>query len=94
MTKPIYNAVVRHAGTRPCAVFVPSRRHARLLAADLLALAAAHRRPAAFLHAKPDLVQPFLKRIQDKVTFPLLPHLLFHSHVQLSHDRVQDMFNR
>lgn len=68
MTKPIYNAVCRHAGSRPCAVFVPSRRHARLLAADLLALAAAHHRPARFLHASADLVQPFLNKIQDKVT--------------------------
>ncbi|KAL0808656.1 hypothetical protein ABMA28_013091 [Loxostege sticticalis] len=67
MTKPIYNAVVRHAGTAPCAVFVPSRRWARLLAADLLALAAAQKRPARFLHARPALVTPFLKRLQDKV---------------------------
>ncbi|KAG6465783.1 hypothetical protein O3G_MSEX015385, partial [Manduca sexta] len=67
MTKPIYNAVCRYAGARPCAVFVPSRRQARLLAADLLALAAAHGRPARFLHASADLVQPFLNKIQDKM---------------------------
>ncbi|XP_053622297.1 U5 small nuclear ribonucleoprotein 200 kDa helicase [Plodia interpunctella] len=67
MTKPIYSAVCRHAGSKPCCVFVPSRRHARLLAADLLALAAAHGRPTRFLHAKPELVQPFLTRIQDKM---------------------------
>lgn len=68
MTKPIYNSVLRHAGSKPAAVFVPSRRHARLLAADLLALAAAHGNPTRFLHARPDLVQPFLKKIQDKVS--------------------------
>ncbi|KAJ2939955.1 hypothetical protein O0L34_g6662 [Tuta absoluta] len=67
MTKPVYNAVLRHAGSRPCVVFVPSRRHSRLLAADLLALAAAGGRPARFLHATPDLVQPFLDKIQDKM---------------------------
>ncbi|XP_041988787.1 putative U5 small nuclear ribonucleoprotein 200 kDa helicase [Aricia agestis] len=67
MTKPIYNSVVRLAGARPCAVFVPSRRHARLLAADLLALAAAHGRPTRFLHARLELVQPFLKKIHDKM---------------------------
>ncbi|XP_050559802.1 putative U5 small nuclear ribonucleoprotein 200 kDa helicase [Spodoptera frugiperda] len=67
MTKPIYHAVVRHAGARPAAVFVPSRRAARLLAADLLALAAAHAQPAAFLRARPDVLQPFLKRINDKM---------------------------
>ncbi|KAJ0170074.1 hypothetical protein K1T71_014680 [Dendrolimus kikuchii] len=67
MTKPIYNAVLRYAGGRPCCVFVPSRRHARLLAADLIAQAAAQGRPTRFLHARQDLVQPFLKRITDKV---------------------------
>ncbi|XP_049883156.1 putative U5 small nuclear ribonucleoprotein 200 kDa helicase [Pectinophora gossypiella] len=67
MTKPIYNAVVRYAGTKPCCVFVPSRRHSRLLAADLLALAAAQGRPTRFLHARPDLIQPFLDKIHDKM---------------------------
>ncbi|GBP32714.1 Putative U5 small nuclear ribonucleoprotein 200 kDa helicase [Eumeta japonica] len=67
MTKPIYNAIVRHAGHRPCLVFVPSRRHARLLAADLLALAAAHGNATRFLHARADLVQPFLKKVHDKM---------------------------
>ncbi|KAJ8703820.1 hypothetical protein PYW07_013114 [Mythimna separata] len=67
MTKPIYNAVIRYAGNKPCAVFVPSRRHSRLLAADLLALAAAHSSPTRFLRARPDMLQPFLKRVHDKV---------------------------
>ncbi|XP_075988982.1 U5 small nuclear ribonucleoprotein l(3)72Ab [Anticarsia gemmatalis] len=67
MTKPIYNSVLRYAGTKPCAVFVPSRRHSRLLAADLLALAAANGRPTRFLRARPDMIQPFLKRVQDKM---------------------------
>ncbi|XP_045506046.1 putative U5 small nuclear ribonucleoprotein 200 kDa helicase isoform X2 [Colias croceus] len=67
MTKPIYNAILRHAGTKPAVVFVPSRRHSRLLAADLLALAAAAGRPGRFLHARPDLVQPFLAKIHDKM---------------------------
>ncbi|XP_045541112.1 putative U5 small nuclear ribonucleoprotein 200 kDa helicase [Papilio machaon] len=67
MTKPIYNAICRFAGTRPCAVFVPSRRHARLLAADLLALAAAAGRTGRFLRARQDLVKPFLDRVKDKM---------------------------
>ncbi|XP_026313942.1 putative U5 small nuclear ribonucleoprotein 200 kDa helicase [Hyposmocoma kahamanoa] len=67
MTKPIYNAVLRHSASKPCAVWVGSRRHSRLLAADLLALAAAHGRPGRFLHARADLVQPFLDKIQDKM---------------------------
>ncbi|CAH0698633.1 unnamed protein product [Spodoptera exigua] len=54
-------------GSRPAAGFVPSRRAARLLAADLLALAAAQGAPAAFLRARPDMLQPFLKRVNDKM---------------------------
>ncbi|XP_048003797.1 putative U5 small nuclear ribonucleoprotein 200 kDa helicase [Leguminivora glycinivorella] len=67
MTKPIYNAIVRHAGSRPAAVFVPSRRDSRLLAADLLALAAAQGKAARFLHANQDLMQQYLDKIQDKM---------------------------
>ncbi|XP_045489788.1 putative U5 small nuclear ribonucleoprotein 200 kDa helicase [Pieris rapae] len=67
MTKPIYNSILRYAGSKPAVVFVPSRRHSRLLAADLLALAAAAGRPGRFLHARSDLVQPFLTKLQDKM---------------------------
>ncbi|XP_063543869.1 U5 small nuclear ribonucleoprotein 200 kDa helicase [Cydia strobilella] len=67
MTKPIYNAIARHAGSRPAAVFVPARRDSRLLAADLLALAAAQGRPARFLHANQDEMQKYLDKIQDKM---------------------------
>ncbi|CAG9106243.1 unnamed protein product [Plutella xylostella] len=66
MTKPIFNAITRSAGTSPCVVFVPTRRRARLLAADLLAAAAAAGKPKMFLHAPPDALQPYLAQIQDK----------------------------
>lgn len=67
LTKPIYNAIVRHAGARPAAVFVPSRRDSRLLAADLLALAAAQGKAARFLHANQEEMQKYLDKIQDKM---------------------------
>ncbi|XP_063390597.1 U5 small nuclear ribonucleoprotein 200 kDa helicase [Cydia fagiglandana] len=67
MTKPIYNAIARHAGARPAAVFVPSRRDSRLLAADLLALAAAQGKAARFLHANQEEMQKYLDKIQDKM---------------------------
>ncbi|XP_063371470.1 U5 small nuclear ribonucleoprotein 200 kDa helicase [Cydia amplana] len=67
MTKPIYNAIARHAGSRPAAVFVPSRRDSRLLAADLLALAAAQGKAARFLHANQEEMQKYLDKIQDKM---------------------------
>ncbi|KAG7298292.1 hypothetical protein JYU34_017890 [Plutella xylostella] len=67
MTKPIFNAITRSAGTSPCVIFVPTRRRARLLAADLLAAAAAAGKPKMFLHAPPDALQPYLAQIQDKM---------------------------
>ncbi|XP_063632307.1 U5 small nuclear ribonucleoprotein 200 kDa helicase [Cydia splendana] len=67
MTKPIYNAIARHAGARPAAVFVPARRDSRLLAADLLALAAAQGKAARFLHANQEEMQKYLDKIQDKM---------------------------
>lgn len=36
MAKPVYNAVARHAESKPAIVFVPSRRQAQLTAIDLL----------------------------------------------------------
>ncbi|KAG2296108.1 hypothetical protein Bca52824_042777 [Brassica carinata] len=37
MTKPTYTAIVQHAKKKPVIVFVPSRKHVRLTAVDLLA---------------------------------------------------------
>lgn len=84
MTKPIYNAVLRHSGQKPCIVFVPSRRHSRLLAADLLALAAASGQPARFRHAQPDLLMPFVKRLQDKMLRETVPLGVAYLHAGVS----------
>ena len=50
MARPAYSALISHATeARPAIVFVPTRKHARLTAMDLLAFAAADGQPTRFL---------------------------------------------
>ena len=50
MARPAYSAVVAHArGGKPAILFVPTRKHARLTALDLLTYAAADGQPTRFL---------------------------------------------
>lgn len=50
MTRPTYSAILAHAARtgKPALVFVPSRKHARMVALDLLTSAAADGEPARF----------------------------------------------
>ena len=53
MARPAYSAVVGHArGGKPAILFVPTRKHARLTALDLLTYAAADGQPTRFLQAR------------------------------------------
>ena len=53
MARPAYSAVVAHArGGKPAILFVPTRKHARLTALDLLTYAAADGQPTRFLQAR------------------------------------------
>lgn len=57
MIRPVYSAIVRHAGKlkpKPVLVFVPSRRQARSTAVDMLTLALADRQENRFLHINPE----------------------------------------
>ena len=66
MARPAYGAVLAHAPRgAPALLFVPTRRHARLAALDLLTYAAADGEPTRFLHAAPDDVAPFLTAVAD-----------------------------
>lgn len=50
MARPAYSAVAAHArGGKPAILFVPTRKHARLTALDLLTYAAADGQPKRFL---------------------------------------------
>ncbi|KAL6751574.1 RNA helicase, activating signal cointegrator 1 [Haematococcus lacustris] len=73
MSRPAYSAVSSQASRgRPALVFVPTRKHARLLALDLLTAAAADGEPARFRLADAADVEPFLGRVRD----PALKHSL------------------
>lgn len=64
MARPVYTAVATHADDQPAIVYVPTRKHAKLAALDLLTFASAEGAPMRFLHAEPDDLAPFLVRTQ------------------------------
>ncbi|KAL6768281.1 hypothetical protein ACKKBF_B38500 [Auxenochlorella protothecoides x Auxenochlorella symbiontica] len=75
MARPAYGAIAAHApGAAPAVMFVPTRRHARRVALDLLAFAAADGRPAAFLHADRATLAPYLERVKDAALRHALEH--------------------
>lgn len=69
MSKPVYNAILRHSPHKPVIIFVPSRRQARLTAIDLLTYTSAEGYPSRFFHADTEDIVPFLDRMSDKVCF-------------------------
>lgn len=62
MARPVYSAVTTHADDQPAIVYVPTRKHAKLAALDLLTFASAEGTPMRFLHAEPEDLAPFLVR--------------------------------
>jgi len=59
MGRPAYSAVAGRArGGRPAILFVPTRKHARLTALDLLTYAAADGQPRRFLQARRPALPP------------------------------------
>lgn len=67
MTKPTYTAIVQHAkGGKPALIFVPTRKHARLTALDLVTYSTADggERPQ-FLECTEDDLAPFLAKVKD-----------------------------
>lgn len=67
MAKPAFNAIVNHAqGSKPALVFVPTRKHARLTALDLLTFAASNGEPGRFLHVPAESLAPYLEKVKDK----------------------------
>lgn len=75
MARPTYSSVLHHAsGGRPALVFVPSRKHARLMAYDLLTFAAADGEHLRFRHVAEDELAPLLERVSEST----LKHSLFY----------------
>jgi pre-mRNA-splicing helicase BRR2 len=73
MARPVYGAICQHAPDRePSIVFVPTRKHAKLAALDLLTFAAADGVPNKFLACEPEDLAKHLDRISD----PAVRHAL------------------
>ena len=65
MARPAYSAVSQHARDgKPAIVFVPTRKHARMTALDLLTQAAAEGTPFKFRQAEEGDLAPYLERVQ------------------------------
>ena len=70
MARPAYSAVAAHArGGKPAILFVPTRKHARLTALDLLTYAAADGQPKRFLQVG-DCWSYLGKETAVKYTYP------------------------
>lgn len=68
MTKPTYTAIVQHAKKQePALVFVPTRKHARLTALDLVTYATVSGgEKSPFLHCTPKDLAPYLADVKDE----------------------------
>ncbi|PSC69011.1 U5 small nuclear ribonucleo 200 kDa helicase-like [Micractinium conductrix] len=73
MLRPAYAAIGQHARDgQPAIVFVPTRKHAKMAALDLLTHAAADGAPHKFRQAEEADIAPYLDRVGD----PALKHSL------------------
>lgn len=66
MARPAYHALTRHVPDgSPAIIFVPTRKHARLAALDVLTQAAADGDPTKFRQAAEEDLTPFLGKVRD-----------------------------
>lgn len=68
MGKPCYSAIASQCGAsgKPAIVFVPTRKHARQAALDLLTFAASDGQPGRFLQCGEADVAPYVAKIRDQ----------------------------
>ncbi|XXG57569.1 hypothetical protein AAC387_Pa04g0019 [Persea americana] len=86
MAKPTYTAIVQHAKNgKPALVFVPTRKHARLTAVDLMTYASTDNRgkPTFLLRSEEEL-EPFLSKIKEPTLSATLRHGVGYLHEGLS----------
>lgn len=72
MVKPMYQAIVRHAGLarpKPVIVFVPNRKLCKTTAIDILKYATADNQATRFRQLGEEDLRPFVDRLQEKVYF-------------------------
>ncbi|XP_059634391.1 DExH-box ATP-dependent RNA helicase DExH12-like [Cornus florida] len=86
MTKPTYTAIVQHAKTgKPALVFVPTRKHARLTAVDLMTYSSvdSDKKPI-FLLRSAELLEPFVVRIKEPMLRETLQYGVGYLHESLT----------
>lgn len=86
MTKPTYTAIVQHAKNgKPAIVYVPTRKHVRLTAVDLMTYSNADsgENPPFLLRSLEDL-DPFVDKINDEMLKATLRHGVGYLHESLS----------
>ncbi|CAK9317815.1 unnamed protein product [Citrullus colocynthis] len=76
MTKPTYIAIVQHAKNgKPALVFVPTRKHVRLTAVDIMTYSRADSgEKSPFLLRSLEDIEPFVDKIHDEMLKALLRH--------------------
>lgn len=85
MTKPTYTAIVQHAKVgKPALVFVPTRKHARVTAVDLVTYSMAESGERSFLQCTKNDLAPFLAKIKDQTLIHTLSHGVGYLHEGLS----------
>jgi pre-mRNA-splicing helicase BRR2 len=86
MTKPTYTAIVQHTkNEKPALVFVPTRKHVRLTAVDLMTYSVADgggKKP--FLLQTPEEIEPFIDKINDEMLKATLRHGVGYLHEGLT----------
>jgi pre-mRNA-splicing helicase BRR2 len=97
MTKPTYSAIVQHVRKQePALVFVPTRKHARLTAMDLVTYAMADAgEKSPFLHCAESDLTPFLAKVKDQALIHVLSQGVGYLHEGLSATEqavVRDLF--
>ncbi|KAF3932488.1 hypothetical protein ABW19_dt0207759 [Dactylella cylindrospora] len=86
MIKPVYTAIIQHAGTEPAIVYVSSRKECRNSSVDLLTQCIAGDDEDIFLHADPEDegFQKMLQKVQEKALAASLAHGIGYYHEALS----------
>lgn len=86
MTKPTYTAIVHHVKKQePALIFVPTRKHARLTALDLVTYATVNGNgKSPFLHCAEADLAPFLSKVKDEALIHALLQGIGYLHEGLS----------
>ncbi|CAJ2650466.1 unnamed protein product [Trifolium pratense] len=96
MTKPTYTSIAQHAKNgKPAIVFVPTRKHVRLTAVDLITYSGADSGEKPFLLMSIEELEPFINKISDEMLKVTLREGVGYLHEglnSLDHDIVAQLF--